>query len=290
MSKHPSNSLLAGEQRGSTYSLVLPRSAMSGAGGRRTAASPGSSLEFRDFRDYQPGDDLRRIDWGAYARSDRLAVRIYHDEVSPHADIIVDGSRSMALEGTAKPEAARFLAAFFAAASMNAGCAHKAWICADGFHEIPGGTGRPAAWGSIEFHDASAPEDAFHALPPRWRRNGIRIILSDLLWLGDPLALLQMLGDGAAAVIVVQLLAEADRSPGARGNVSLVDAETGEEKRIFVDAVAERRYREALEAHQQNWFRACRQMGASFVPLTAEPIMNGAGLDALAAAHVVEVL
>ena len=56
----------------------------------------GTSLEFADYRKYSPGDDLRYLDWGIFARSDRLYVRLFHEEVDLFAYIFIDGSGSMA--------------------------------------------------------------------------------------------------------------------------------------------------------------------------------------------------
>ena len=67
-----------------------------------------------DHREYQPGDDLRRLDWAAYARSDKMIVKLYRQEVCPHLDVVIDGSRSMALEGTQKLRAGVALAAALA--------------------------------------------------------------------------------------------------------------------------------------------------------------------------------
>src|SRR5438067_10290937 len=106
MSQTDRHFLAEGERAGQRYRLGLPPRAPAGGAGVALAQRAGSSLEFRDYRDYQPGDDLRHVDWGAYARSDQLSVKLYREEVTPHADIVVDGSRSMALEGSAKEGAA----------------------------------------------------------------------------------------------------------------------------------------------------------------------------------------
>ena len=65
--------------------------------GERLGAGTGSSLEFQDYRPYAPGDDLRHVDWAAYARSEVLAVRLYREEVAPRIDLVLDISRSMAV-------------------------------------------------------------------------------------------------------------------------------------------------------------------------------------------------
>jgi uncharacterized protein (DUF58 family) len=56
----------------------------------------GTSLEFADYRRYSPGDDLRYLDWGIYARSDRLYVKVFREEVDLFAYIFIDASASMA--------------------------------------------------------------------------------------------------------------------------------------------------------------------------------------------------
>jgi uncharacterized protein (DUF58 family) len=74
----------------------------------------GPSVEFRDYRDYQPGDDLRRVDWRLYARSDRLSVKRYEQETNARCYILCDTSASMEYRGSAawgsKLECARVLA------------------------------------------------------------------------------------------------------------------------------------------------------------------------------------
>lgn len=73
----------------------------------------GPSIEFRDYRDYQPGDDLRRIDWRLYARNDRLCVRRYEQETNARCYLLCDTSASMSYRGAtawaSKIEAARVL-------------------------------------------------------------------------------------------------------------------------------------------------------------------------------------
>ena len=74
------------------YRLVVPSTALSGGAGDRMGRGTGASLEFTDFRDYVAGDDLRHVDWRAYARTDGLKVRLFRDEVAPHLDLVLDVS------------------------------------------------------------------------------------------------------------------------------------------------------------------------------------------------------
>src|ERR671911_2948414 len=75
----------------------MPRTHLGGRIGERLGSGTGSSLEFQDYRSYTPGDDLRHVDWAAYARSELLAVRLYREEVAPRIDLVLDISRSMAV-------------------------------------------------------------------------------------------------------------------------------------------------------------------------------------------------
>ena len=67
-------SLIAGEQLGLRYALALPQTTLAGQRGEQLGRRSGSSVDFQDYRDYQPGDVLRHIDWYAYARTDQLTV------------------------------------------------------------------------------------------------------------------------------------------------------------------------------------------------------------------------
>ena len=96
-----------GEQLGLRYALQIPQVAASGWTGPRSGRRAGSSIDFQDYREYQPGDDLRFIDWGIFARSDRLTIKLFREEVTPHLDLILDGSRSMNLEDTAQSRCRR---------------------------------------------------------------------------------------------------------------------------------------------------------------------------------------
>jgi uncharacterized protein (DUF58 family) len=281
--------LMDGERAGVRYALSVPHNAPFGATGSQMSNRPGSSLEFMDHREYQPGDDLRRIDWSAFARSDRLTVKLYREEVSPHLDILLDGSRSMALEDSAKVQATLGLAAVFAAAASNVGYSHCAWMARAGCEKVGNATDRPSVWEAIAFDNRGSPAESFQKLAPSWRPRGIRVLLSDLFWLGDPFQTLWHLAERAAAVVVVQVVAAADVNPPERGNVRLVDSESGEVMEIFLDAVAQQRYREAFSRHQQNWHRGCKQVGAVMTTVVAEDVVRDWDLEDLMAAEILTV-
>jgi uncharacterized protein (DUF58 family) len=281
--------LIEGERAGMRYAIEPPRTASAMLAGLQLGRQAGASLEFRDHRDYQPGDDLRRIDWNAFARSDRLTIKLYREEISPHLDIVLDGSRSMALEGAEKARAAIGLAAAFAVAAENAGYSHNAWLARAYVEPVANGSNRPALWRSLALDFRGAPAEGFMRTPAEFRRQGIRVLISDLLWLGEPTTVLQSLSQGAASLVVAQTLASIDADPPERGRVRLLDSETDERREIFIDDAAIRRYRDALARHQQNWHRACRQIGAIMVSVIAEEVVADWNLKALVEAGVLKV-
>lgn len=63
--------------------------------GRHRSPKKGASVEFTEYRDYQPGDEPRRVDWRLYARTDRLHIREYEDETRLRVFFILDPSASM---------------------------------------------------------------------------------------------------------------------------------------------------------------------------------------------------
>jgi uncharacterized protein (DUF58 family) len=282
--------LEAGEQAGSRYVLRAPRTLPTGMTGLHQGGRAGSSLEFKEHREYEPGDDLRHIDWNAYARSDQLVVKLYHEEVTPHLDIVLDGSRSMALDGTAKTAAAAGLAAFCAAAASNAGFSHRVWLGTDGCTQLPGSNSRPSLWEPPTFDFPGSLADSFARRPPAFRPRGLRVLISDLFWMGDPLQVLAPCAERATAVIVIQVLALADIDPPERGNLRLVDVENEQLLELLVDAPAVARYQSALERHQKNWHDACRRCGGVFTVVTAESVVRDWRLDELVAAEVLQVM
>ena len=63
--------------------------------GRHRSRRKGASVEFADYRDYQPGDDLRRVDWRLYGRTDRVQIRDAHEETPLRVQLLLDVSSSM---------------------------------------------------------------------------------------------------------------------------------------------------------------------------------------------------
>src|SRR5437588_9670933 len=106
-------------QRLDNLALLTRRPMASGRPGRRRSPLPGSSMEFADFRRYTPGDDFRRIDWRAYARLERLFLRVFEAEENITVTLLIDCSDSVQHGTPAKSALATSLAAALAYVALK---------------------------------------------------------------------------------------------------------------------------------------------------------------------------
>ena len=92
--------------------LLLMRSPVRGGlkGGRRSVKR-GQSVEFADYRDYTPGDDLRQLDWNVYARLEKLFVKLFVEEEDVTISLLLDASASMTFGAPSKLQFAKRAAA-----------------------------------------------------------------------------------------------------------------------------------------------------------------------------------
>lgn len=253
--------------RAGELELAAPRQT-AGVDGRRIGRRTGNALEFAEYREYQAGDDLRRLDWGVYARSGQLMVKLYSEEVDPRCDIVLDNSASMAVED-AKAAAALGLAGLLARSAVNAGFSLAVWHAGETLVKEPR-AGFPLEWSDCGFDGDASPGEALDRFAGGFYSRGIRIAVSDLLWPEEPGRFLRRLSDGALRVVVIQLLTRDELDPAVSGNVSIIDTETGEERELAADGALTARYRARLARHRELWDRAAEEYGVRLVRLTVE--------------------
>jgi uncharacterized protein (DUF58 family) len=114
--------------------LVARRPMVGTVSGRHASPHRGSSVEFAEYRKYVPGDDLRRLDWRAFGRSDRHYVKEYEADTNLRLCLVLDTSGSMdyASAGIAKIEYARRIAAALGYLASQQGDAVGITCVADG--------------------------------------------------------------------------------------------------------------------------------------------------------------
>ena len=246
-----------------SWKLVVPRVPIRGRVGERLGAGTGSSLEFQDHRPYSPGDDLRHVDWRAYARSDVLSIRLYREEVAPRIDLVIDRSRSMRVT-SGKGRAYGELLGLLASAAAPLGADTRA--VTSPVH-APAPVPRPEDIERLLVCDdaASVMEGSSFAL----RRQSMRVAVSDFLFPHDPDILVARLARDGASLAIVQLTTREEAEPEVEGGRRLVDVEGRGELDVTIDAGAVREYRERFGRLRQGLSRAARRAGASFVHLIA---------------------
>lgn len=271
-----------------TYQLGLPRMPASGRSGELLGRGTGSSLEFQEYREYMPGDDIRHLDWGAYARSDTLMVRLYREEISPRTEILLDASRSMTSGGQLKERVARQLAALFALLAGRLGGRPQVLMLGDGPAQ-PLGLEALERLSQYPFVGQTPIVDLLQNHQVPMKRQSIRIVISDFLFPHDPAAFIRRLATEASALWVIQVLNSWEANPTAIGGRRMIDVETGLESMIVVDRRAVESYLSRLTALQEELLRNCRRVHATFATLVADRGLPTLCRDDLCAAGVLRV-
>lgn len=162
--------------------------------GKHRSPHRGSSVEFAEYRKYVPGDDTRRLDWKAFARSDRFYIKEFEADTNLRAYFVVDSSGSMNFasgETDTKIQYARRLAASLAYLLVKQGDAAGLSVCNDKIHlEIP--PSRSASQlqhifdnlGKVEPQGETGLVEALHIIAEKIKQRALVVVLSDLF--ADP--------------------------------------------------------------------------------------------------------
>lgn len=270
------------------YQLGIPRAPLAGRSGELLGRGTGSSLEFQEFREYIPGDDIRHVDWSAYARSDTLMVRLYREEISPQTQILLDGSASMRTGGAAKPLVAKQLAATFALMCGRLG--GRAGVAVLG-EEVSAQSGL-AGVDVIErlpFDSRASMIDLLERNLVPLKPQSVRVVISDFLFPHDPDSIIRRLATGASALWVLQLLSGWEANPTPVGGRRLVDVESAAESDLILDRKTIAGYQRRLQQLQEELVRNCRRVHATFVPLIADKGLQALCREDLCAAEILRV-
>lgn len=248
----------------SAWRLAIPRTPIGGRLGERLGAGTGSSLEFQDYRPYVPGDDLRHVDWTAYARSEVLTVRLYREEVAPRIDLILDASRSMQVTDV-KRRARADLAALLAMSCASTEADTRLFVTPDAPPE------RLQRAEDIERHLAC--DDDISVLQvghTPLRRRSIRVVVSDFLFPHDADVLVSRLARDGASLALIQLTLRHEASPEIEGGRRLIDVEDGTAADLVVDDEAVADYKARFGRLRLGLSHAARRRGAQFAHVEAE--------------------
>jgi uncharacterized protein (DUF58 family) len=234
----------------------------------------GTSLEFADYRRYSPGDDLRYLDWGIYARTDRLYIKLFREEVDLFVYVFIDASASMAFPSRQD----KFQPASHVAAALSyvvlANHDHVK------LHLLQGGSsaaspfyrGRRRMIDCVQFATSAAPGGALD-LPQalgehlkRLRKPGKAILISDFLM---PAASYQqglnLLRAFNLDIAAIQVLSRPEVDPSfPAGTLALVDSESHHELRLQWNTSLRRNYQARLAHHNAEIRSFCHQSGIHY--------------------------
>ena len=232
--------------------------------GNRKSTQKGSSTEFSDFREYMPGDDIRRIDWNAYGRLDRLYVKEYMEEKEAVVSILIDTSASMEYGVHKKSERACTLAAAFAYMGLNNMDRVMVYDMQQMQQPFVAGGGKRALpkltdWLEQRSFDGTVDvSEAVRQLP--MKGPGVTMIISDFLQdsfvdsgqeqeiIGK---LLRFLDYRRQRTALLHVMAGEELSPGLSeelvGTRNLIDMEEKSVLRLTLDAASIRVYEQAVQ-------------------------------------------
>jgi uncharacterized protein (DUF58 family) len=262
--------------------------------GERRSVRRGQSVEFADYRTYAAGDDLRQLDWNAYARLERLFVKLFVEEEDVTVHVLVDASRSMDYGEPNKLDAARRAAAALAYLGLASMDRVSVAFVGDGTASpMRPLRGKRRAAELFAFLSAPRTErltglaSAARAYASRMRGSGPLILVSDLM---DPgyLDALRDLAGTRSQLSVLHLLAPDELEPEVPPDARLVDRETGQSVEVSGDDDLVDRYRGRLEEWSEEIASFVARRGGAYVRVPSDIDLADLLFDVLRRRRVVE--
>jgi uncharacterized protein (DUF58 family) len=262
--------------------LVTSRVRAGALRGERRSLKRGAGLEFADFRDYVPGDDLRRLDWNVYARLDRPYIKLREEEEDLAVHILVDASQSMAWgEGLQhKFNYALQLAAGLGSIGLGTGDRISVVMLRIAQHLAPSSElslrGQQYLLHLLKFLEAQQAagatdlEAAVRRYLVRPRRPGLVIVISDLLSPNGYQSAIKLLQQRGHEVAIVHLLSPDEVDPPLAGDLRLIDVETGTAQEVSLDGGLRDAYRQRVKTWRTEAQAFCRARGVRYLAVETD--------------------
>ena len=245
----------------------------------RRGKKVGSGIEFADHRDYTPGDDFRYIDWNIYGRMKKLLLRLFEEEEDLTIYLMLDASKSMTMGRPSKFDYARRVVAALAYIGLANLDRVNIIPFADGLKpQLTPKRGKGQIFRVFEFLGAARAggetniETSFRNFVHQTRRTGLVAVVSDFF---DPHGYergLKLLRHHRFETFAVMVCDPVEARPGIKGDLRLLDTETGEERLATVSPAVLRSYEEAFEEYCRHLEDFCTTIQAGFIrTLTSMP-------------------
>ncbi|GIW95581.1 MAG: hypothetical protein KatS3mg110_3622 [Pirellulaceae bacterium] len=240
--------------------------------GERRSRRKGQSVEFMDYRDYVPGDDLRFLDWNLYARLERLFIKLFLEEEELHFYALIDSSASMGFGTPTKLRVSQQIAA----ALGFIGLCHADRVK---LHTLTGPAsvnppvlrGRASVWRMMEYLEAIEPfggtslAESVRRFCLRNTGKGIVILLSDLLDKSGYEAALRMLLAQQYDIYVIHIFCREELQPELAGDLKLVDSEDQDVAEVTISHPLLQRYRRTVAKFIQEAKEFCTRRGIAYL-------------------------
>ena len=246
----------------------------------------GFSQEFAEYRAYNPGDDLRNIDWNVYARAERLYLKRFRGETNTLLTILLDASNSMQFgsHDVNKMDYARYLAAslFYLALHLQRDAAGLITFDDEIRNYIRPSTRQgqlPRLLAGLEQAEARARTD--FAKPMRYfqeflKRRGFVIIVSDFWESAESIVrTIEPLRYHGNEVVLFHVLDPEDVRPKMKAPTILVDLESRGEMEVTPD-YTKKEYRQKIDAHLADLRSRAQSAGLGYYLLMTDRPLDAA--------------
>ena len=244
--------------------------------GERKSKRKGQSVEFHDFRNYVPGDDLRLIDWNLYARLDQLFLKLFQEEEDLHFYALVDASDSMNFGHPTKLHVAKQLAAALGYVGMCRADRVSVQALGPVGRRAPVLRGRASLWKMLQYLDSVESGqnvslfDGVRDFSIRNAGSGVVVLLSDLMDKQGYESALRMLIGRRMDVFVMHVLSPEEIDPPLRGDRRLIDVEDGDAAEITINAYAIEKYKETVRSFIGSIKTFCNRRSIVYIPVRTE--------------------
>ncbi|HLC84404.1 MAG TPA: DUF58 domain-containing protein [Candidatus Nanoarchaeia archaeon] len=256
------------------FDLILQRKVNSNYMGERRSEAHGSGIILKDYVQYTPGDDFRRIDWRVFARTDKLYSRRFEEERNLTLHVIIDSSASMNFGKPKKFEYASMLGLGFAYISLRNNERFVISTFAEKLEFIRPKKGMRQLASVVQVLNDKRPSGSseLSAAMRRYQKRMVRshsliVIISDFLYDLEQIKATLATFQGHE-VTLVQVLDEVEATLDLSGDFRLVDSESQETMRTYISPLLRKKYGEMMEDHQGKIKDACAQYGAKFFSST----------------------
>lgn len=218
------------------YLLLVSKKILSGQNrAERRSRKIGSGIEFADYREYMPGDDLRHIDWNLYARLQKLFLRLFEEEEDLYIYLLLDISPSMRLGEPSRLDYGLRVAAALSYIALSNLDRVSLYTFGEAIHSrLPPSRGKNNIIKVLRFLESipdsklTSTEDSLKSFIHQTTRRGVAVLISDLFDPKGYTQALNLLRYHKYETYVIHLYDERDLDTELRGDVELFDHETGE--------------------------------------------------------------